>query len=136
MPRFRLPRVRPGDPIAADDINSANEALERLQITAGAGIKVYESSQGYAIAADLPVGFWAKIGTGVIPTGLTAKAYAWTEQIPQAGGTWADGPRSGTSTDNPAYESTGNTGVASGVIVWLHFAPSSTQPYFTYAVCS
>lgn len=133
MPRKTLPRVNPGDAVTAAIINSASEALEQQRILPGAGVKVADTGQGVAISVDGIVGFWAKVGA--VSTSGAAPAYAWTEQITQDGGTWVDGPRAGTTTDNPARESTANATVASGTIAWFRQAPGSEQLVFTASKC-
>lgn len=40
--------------------------------------------------------------------------FSWTEQIATAGGTWADGPRSGTYSADPLVELNGNAGITLG----------------------
>ena len=61
-------------------------------------------------------GFWAKL------TSSTETAYAWTEQIEGAGGTFSDGTRTGTTTVNPAYELTAKKKLdllTPSPVVWL-----------------
>jgi hypothetical protein len=132
MPSPRLPRVKPGDWPTAEHVNAPNAELDRQRLFGGSGVLVGESPTGTVLSTKPKAPeFWAKITSG----GSGAK-YAWVEQVPQAGGTWADGSYSGSVADDPAYETTGNTSVAANKIVWLRFSTISRTWLFLYSACS
>jgi hypothetical protein len=117
----------------ASQISALIDALNSQRLVQGQGIVLSDTDVGINIAADIPVGFWAKIGA---TSGDVGWGYKWTEQIPKDGGDWDDGPRDDASGTNVAYESNKNASVPADKIAWLRLAPGSTRFYFTYSACS
>lgn len=136
---LRLPRVKSGQILRDTHINKTSEAVESSQIRIGpnSGIGFSESRTGtsyWVIPKQIEI--WAKITGHGSSTGGNSGPYSWTEQIPQAGGTWSNGSRSGTLTVQQAYESTKNIAVPTNSIVRLFYAETSQQWNFTYRKCS
>jgi hypothetical protein len=69
---------------------------------------------GVVRLGDGAVGFWARIDSGTNP-------YAWTEMNPGPAGTFVvkSGGRTGTTTQDPAYETNDFATVAANQIVWM-----------------
>lgn len=128
----KLPRVRAGDVLRADDLNALYEALERLRLTVGlgSGLTLAETPGGTTLGWSGRPGMWIKIGSS-----HTGSAYAWTEQLPATGGTWVVGPASGTSTVDPARELNGNATVPANTIVRAWRAPQTLGILFAYDHC-
>jgi hypothetical protein len=116
-----LPRVEPGEPIRAKDINALFEAAEGLSLTAD-GLEVAKTMGGTALAVRRPWAGWLKITSGSNP-------YSGTEQIARSAGTWVDGAR---TVSGGAYETNGNTSVPGNTIVWAYHDPASGTIIFTY----
>jgi hypothetical protein len=111
MPPRKLPEFRPGRRLAAADLNDVAEAVRRLaRITVGAGLSLEDGPTGPHIALTVGQPMWVKIGSG------SGASYAWTEQIRSAGA-WINGPRSGTTSADPAIESSGLATVPTNTIV-------------------
>jgi hypothetical protein len=99
-----LPRATPGSPYTARDQNRVVDEVERLgRLRVGQGLAASSGPHGTTISRDDPERIWAKI------TSVTSGAWAWTEQIATSGGGWTNGTRTGTATNDPAYEVNGAT---------------------------
>lgn len=110
---LKLPRVKAGDLIYAEDYQRLAAAAEKVaNLRVAAPLELIDIPGAYMLRLSRTPETWIKI-TGA-PSGT---AYAWTEQVPQSGGTWADGPRSGTTSVDPAYEANGSTAVPANRIV-------------------
>lgn len=70
------------------------------------------------VGANLNQGFWIYV------TAHSSANYTWQEKIAQTGGTWADGPRSGTSGSDPAIDVNGNTAVTLPSYQWAERSPA------------
>lgn len=81
-------------------MNALFDALEAAGIDFGGGFTVSGRAVGIARKAER----WIKL-TSVAGSGASA-TYAWTEQVRPAGA-WVDGPRTGTTTLNPAIRENG-----------------------------
>jgi hypothetical protein len=92
MPR---PRVKPGDPITAEALNSLLDLADRagIDLAVGSGL----DRRGGAIVSTRRWEGFVKL------TSRSGSSYAWTEAV-RVGGAWEDGVRSGTTTDDPALE--------------------------------
>lgn len=97
-----LPRVKPGEKITAGLMNALIEAAnaQALTVAQGGGLALDRG----VLYATIRQPIWVKL-TGSISGGT----YPFTQQFPDTGGTWTDGPLTGT-----AYEVTGNTSLTSG----------------------
>lgn len=110
---IKLPRVKPGDLILAEHYQQLAAATEKVaNLRVEAPLELFDVPGGYLVRLAKTPDTWIKI-TGS-PSGT---AYAWTEQVPQSGGTWTNGPRSGTTSVDPAYEANGSTSVPANRIV-------------------
>jgi hypothetical protein len=100
---------KPGEILTADHLAHAMGLGERTPPR--------ESGQGYGVSGSFGQSgvavprqeFWILL-TG----GGTGGAYSWSEQVPDSGGSWVAGGRSGTSSDDPAREVNGNDALATG----------------------
>jgi len=111
-----LPNLKPGDVLTAAYLNTLRDWVMRCQIRVanGCGLELLSGPDGDTISLAGSDPLWIKVtahGTG--------GKYAWTEQVPSGEGTWADGERTGTTSDDPAYHANGKTDVATPSI---HFA--------------
>jgi hypothetical protein len=123
MPQRRLPRVAPGDQPRAIDVNEPSEELDRQRLVQGPGILISESPGGttIAVAATAPE-FWAVILSGSGTSGDLGGPYAWRQRVSSGAGlTFQDGPYSGTTAVDPAYESSKNAAVPAGTVVRMWF---------------
>lgn len=126
----RLPRIRTGFRAIDRALATWREAIERGgRITADAPLEVQVGEAGTAIRIVLPPAVWAKL------TGNAGAAYAWTEQVAAAGGGWTDGQRSGTTSDDPAYEWNGVDSVPADTVVRLERDPSADEWRFQADTC-
>jgi hypothetical protein len=105
-----------------------------MEITPTAPLSAVRGATGNHIHDDSFVPFWAQI------TANSGGAYSWTEQLPQAGGTFIalPGGRSGTATVNPAYEESGNTQVPVNKYVQLNlgfFNQNSVGQEYLFNYC-
>lgn len=113
MRNAKLPRVKPGDLITAEHINRLFSEAERLaNIQVAYPLESHSNDGNTTIRVVSQSEAWIKITSAA-----TGTAYAWTEQIEQSGGTWTNGPRSGTTSSDPAYEANGSTSVTLNRIV-------------------
>lgn len=113
----RLPRPKADDILTDDLLNALYDEIQRLVLKPGNNIEMLQTTGGTVVSAKCPEMYWIKI-TGASATLMGgAVAYPWTEQIPVVGGTWADNYRTGTTSADPAIESTGYTSVPIGSIV-------------------
>lgn len=124
---FNPPPAKPGGEISAEHIQAILDIRDSLVIDVQPPL-YRDGNTVYLQELDR---FWAKI-TGA-PTGT---AHPWLEQIPQTGGTWADGPRSGTATTDPAYEVGGSTATLTNKIVEMTREEASGDLRFKFGVCS
>jgi hypothetical protein len=128
----KLPTVRPGDEILAEHITAIYDLVRRLQIATGENSELTLDSGdgGNVLNAPTNDGMWVKL------TSRSSNAFAWTEQIPQTGGTWVDGYQSGTTTTDSAHEANSNTTLPTlPVIVWAWRAPASNEVTFLLGSC-
>jgi len=87
-------------PIEHKWLNEVSRCLENAaNITSDGTIQIIEDQTGRNLRSGKTAYFYARITGGAGP-------YSWTEVTPASGGTWVTTPggRSGTTTDNPAYE--------------------------------
>lgn len=105
MSAKRYPRPQPGDELTTLHFKAIYDALERLELRVanGSGLTLSAGPGGTVIGLAERKGFWIKL------TSNSSNAYAWTEQLPQSGGTWVDGYQSGTTSSDPAREVNGLT---------------------------
>lgn len=104
---------RPGQALTAKDLNAIKLELIRLgKVIAAPPLHVSDDANGFRFDLDGGIGFPIKLTSGG-----TGGKYAWTEQVPAASGTWTAGPRSGTTSADPAYETNGNTTIAANTII-------------------
>ncbi len=99
--------------VSASDMNRRDEHLRRLsrfQVTAP--LAMLRTSCGDRVRLAETAGFWARIVSGSNP-------YEWIELIPDAAGTWLDGPRRGDPSAAPAYEVHARSDVPPETIVWM-----------------
>lgn len=112
----RYERQQPGKPIRAQTINDPLDAIEaamKLSVTAPLGS--WQTRGGTVVYSQDPQKpFYAKITSGT-----SNGPYAWTEQIPQSGGGWTNGYSSGTSSQDPAYNTLAVTPSTLPVVVEL-----------------
>jgi hypothetical protein len=127
----KLPRVRPGDVLRADDINRLYDEVRRLQLSVGSGggLTMSQTPTGTALGFAGARSLWVKV------TGNAAGAYAWVEQVPTGPGTWTDGPAGGTTTTDALREVNGNATIATNTIVRAWRAPSSGKILCQYDHC-
>jgi hypothetical protein len=125
-----LPHATPGSPYRASDQNRLVDAIERIQrIGVGSGLSASVGPYGTLITRDEPERLWAKI------TSVSGSAWSWTEQIATTGGTWTDGPRSGTATDDPAYEANSATPGTVPMVVLMERAIETGELVFQAGSC-
>jgi hypothetical protein len=113
---MKLPRVKPGEVVAAELFNALIDAANGCGITVGpgSGLVLSSNQQGSVLSTAIPMFYWAKT-TGPISGGK----YPFTQQRPATGGTWTAGSLTGN-----AYEVNGNTNVATGTYIKIWRAPS------------
>lgn len=98
--RTRFPDATKGGPIRAEHIQAIYAALRELEFEVVSPLELIDNT----IMLSGSTGFWIKI-TGA-PSGAK---HPWQEVFPQTGGTWTNGPRSGTTSTDSAYELNGST---------------------------
>ena len=127
MPNGLEEKIVAGSPFRA----SVWEALRRIAMrwshfSVTAPLIMQSGPAGVTLAVDLPPSeIWAKISSGSNP-------YSWQEQVPQPGGGWSNGLRSGTA----AYEVNNNTTITKGTIVRLDVDHGPKATTFIYSKCS
>lgn len=124
-----LPPWRPGQPLMRARINTlVDQANQLATITGGRGVNVTRTNQGVVIAledSDAPIAsgevFLARI------TSSSSSEHAWTELQSSTAGAFTTlvGGRTGSTSENPAYEVNGRQGVPAGTIVWMMARPAS-----------
>jgi hypothetical protein len=125
-----LPRATPGSPYKASDQNRIVDAIERIQrIGVGTGLSASVGPCGTLISRDEPERIWAKI------TSVTGTAWSWTEQIPTSGGGWSNGTRTGTATNDPAYEVNGATPGTVPMVVLMERSVETGEWVFQAGSC-
>lgn len=93
-------KIRPDDVIAADTTNWIASRLEKADgLTVQAPLEMKSSEDGRIIRLVQAKPIVARLTSGTSP-------YSWQEVVYQSGGSYADGPRSGSSN---AYEANGKT---------------------------
>jgi hypothetical protein len=124
----RLPRVAPGQEIQAEHLNALFDLAEGLGLTAEAsgGLRITSGPAGRQLALRRRFQGWIRL------TSNSGTAYAWTQQLSQASGTWANGALSGTTTSDPAYPANGETTIAANTIVWAERVATSNAVVFVY----
>jgi hypothetical protein len=128
----KLPTLKPGDELWDVHFNVIYDAIKRLQLSVGenSGIDLDSNAGGMAIGLGDNDGFWIKL------TARSGNSFAWTEQIPQTGGTWVDGYQSGTTGSDPAHEANANTSLPTlPHKVWAWRAPASNEVVFLLGSC-
>lgn len=125
--------------IRAADINEIIMELARQGKFYVDGEGAELDSGGSGVRLSVPKaerGIWAKITSGSNP-------YAWTEQDVGTGGTFSNktNGRSGTTTQDPAYEINDNTMVAANSIVWMerayvNISGSTVSQEWTFSLAS
>lgn len=101
--------------VRADDVNALIAELARLSGIEVEGGEVDTTGSSLRLRVARPEqGIWAKITSGTNP-------YAWTEQTPTTGGAFTNttNGRTGTTSQDPAYELNDNSTVAANTIVRL-----------------
>jgi hypothetical protein len=121
------PDIAPGKPIRAAHL------IELYQIAASLELQVappltFERRSG-ALGVSLLSGFWIYI------TAQSSFNYTWQEKVAQPGGTWADGPRSGTAAADPAIEINMNASVTLSTYQWAWRDPNSGSVLFQGDSC-
>lgn len=104
-------RLKVGDEITEGWLNDLIALANSCNLSVGTGgsLTMTEGPDGYTIGADFTEPIWGRI-TGAISSGT----YPFTEIFPDTAGAWVDGTLTGV-----AYESDGNTSVATGKRVRL-----------------
>jgi hypothetical protein len=112
-----LDDFRAGQVLGAAALNAIRDELIRLaKVSAAAPLFVSDDAAGFHFELDEPEVISIEItGAGV------AGAYPWTEQYPVEGGGWTDGPRSGTTLVDPAWEANLNATISSETIILRAF---------------
>lgn len=132
---FHPDQFRPGQLLGARALNDFFAELERLgKIAIAAPLTLADEAAGLRFGIGMTEIWWVKLTS----TGTGGK-YAWTRQQPVVGGTWEDhaGGRTGTTTVDPAVETTGKADVATGATA-IHRAwrdPLSQTLFFTAGTC-
>ena len=122
--------IHPGDPIRATWLNALRRAaLAALNLKVEAPLELVKTAGGFVLRLAWNPRFWIKVTSGTNP-------YAWTEQVAAAGGTWAAGSRSGTTTTDPAYEQNGNASVPANTVVIARRAVGTGALIFQTGGCS
>jgi hypothetical protein len=113
----KIPHVKPGDVITAEDFNAIAERLERcmnLTVAQGSGLVMSSGPWGKALGLALPHDIWGQLSGSSSP-------YSFVEVMRTTSNTWATfGHRSGT---NNAYEINGKSGL-NGKVVQLSWTPA------------
>ena len=132
IPRIKTPR--PGGQLSATEFARMARAVQmhdRVQQASGAdiGIGFYQNAGVVNYYSTLFQPFWAQITSGSSP-------YAWSEVVQDTAGTWityTEG-RSGTTTNNPAYEASGSTTVPANtrVVMWRGFGNTTAADYYLF----
>lgn len=117
MPPISLPRQKRGKAIKAELLNSLAEATER---NAALGVAAPASMTTVAGVPRIQPPDSGRITVRIVARGSGA-FYSWQEIYPTSGGNYADGLRSGTTTQDNALELNGNTAVDAGTRteIWL-----------------
>lgn len=123
----RLPRVTKGQPIEADHANAIFEVGELISLVGIPPIHVEDNVIRYD---GEPPGFWVKI-TGA----PSSTAHPWEEVFPTTGGSWMVGTRSGTTSDDPAYEINGSTATLTNKYARAWRDPVTYEIRFHYSAC-
>jgi hypothetical protein len=100
---------QPGDVLTAGHFQAALGKPREIKNPRAAGERygASASSFGHAATRIERQEFWILL-TG----GGSGGAYSWSEQVPDGGGTWVAGGRSGTASEDPAREVNGNSSLA------------------------
>lgn len=109
---MKPPPLKPGDELTSSWLNDALDSAPTVRADPASGLESVDFGRGPVLRARNRLEIWAKVGAH----GSGGK-YAWTQQLDTPSGGWANGPRSGTTTDNPLVEANGNTGVALNKVV-------------------
>lgn len=133
MPTLKL-EFSAGQILTANALNLIMGALERLgNVTGDSVVQVRQDHDSIGVGiGDTGIGnlIWIK------PTSVGADGYhyAWTEELPQHGGGFTTGLRSGTTTNNQASEFNGNA-TATLNVVYPAFIMSDGLPRFQSDNC-
>lgn len=130
---LRIPRVQPGDEFTADRYNALVDGLKRCRLSVAhgnsSGLELDTGAGGNVLSFSRSEWFWIDL------TARSGNAYAWSEVIPQAGGSWVSGFRSGTTSVDPAAEINGDTSftLPQRVYAWRELA--SNEVLFQIGAC-
>lgn len=93
-----LPRPKSGDVLTEETLNAFVEALSRAEgiTSGGGGINVRSTAAGTPITHTGPPEHWIRLTADA-----TGGEYDWVELIPDVGGAWIDGDRTGSATVSP-----------------------------------
>jgi hypothetical protein len=132
---FHPDDFRAGQVLSATTLNELVGELERLnKIATAAPLDHANDAAGVRFAVTVPEVWWVKLtaaGTG--------GKYAWTRMMGVSGGTWTthSGGQTGTTTVDPAVESTGKADVTTGTsaVYRAERDPVSRTLFFTAGSC-
>jgi hypothetical protein len=121
------PDPKPGDVLTAEMLRVIYAGLrEPIAVVP----PLYITGTG-AIGWGEEGGFWVEF-TGA-PSGAK---HPWKEVLPEEGGTWADGVREGSTSDDPAYEINGSTVTLTGKRARAWRDRASYEVRFHYSTCT
>lgn len=105
-------RFEKGTMPSSKTLNWIADQLERFNNMTGVNLNISSTTEGMSISSDDEFKIYAKITSGSNP-------YAWSEVTPDTGGTFVvtSGGRSGTTSDNAAYEINGKSVPANKIVV-------------------
>lgn len=136
---FHPDQFRPGQVLSARALNEFFAELERLgKIAIAAPLTFADDPAGLQFGIGIGEAWWVKLTTA--GSGGTAGRYSWTRQQGVVGGGWIDHPggQTGTTTNDPAVESTGKADVTTGTsaVYEARRDPTSGALVFTAGSCS
>lgn len=125
---YQPPTHKRGDPIRAADRNAMNAQLRRLAgVRGGPGLVVRDGAAGLQVARLRPEEIYLRLTGAANSDG----GYPWVEVYPAAGGTWTTSGRTGSSSDDPAYDRLGNAALTVDSMPYLaRRAPTSAAWVF------
>jgi hypothetical protein len=129
-----LPRWIPGDELTIAQLNQLADAADAalsLTVDPSSGLSLQLMPAGnICIRWKRPLEIWVLI-TG----GGTSGIYAGTQQLEEAGGTWANGPRVFTVVEATLVEANGNTAVPTGSTTIVRAYRDRSLWRFLYSAC-
>jgi hypothetical protein len=128
-----LPDFKAGQVLEAEELqqlSAAADSANNLRVDAASGLQAIALPSGTAIRRRREMVAWVKV-TG----GGPLASYFGTEQLEQAGGAWANGPRTWAAGGQTLLEINGNTAVPTSGSTIVRAFRDRRNWYFAYGAC-